>query len=219
MAYLERKTNKQAVSTHIKILPSKVDKDNKVSYYVIDQSITIYKKVMAMVRPKKGNRKEEILEAGLEVFAERGYYNTTTALIADRAGISQPYVFRFFETKEALFVAALERAFERILQTFKNVESSREQLVSEMIEAYEELSVSNPNEMALQVIGISVTEEAIQHAVKKGLSRIRNYTLERFESAGIENAEREVSTFQARGMLCNISYFLDLPELIDDLQK
>lgn len=62
-------------------------------------------------------------------------------------------------------------------------------------------------------------EEAIQNAVKKGLSRIRNYTLERFKAVGINNAEREVSTFQARGMLCNISYFLDLPELIDDREK
>ncbi|TCP24126.1 TetR family transcriptional regulator [Scopulibacillus darangshiensis] len=168
-----------------------------------------------MIRPKKGNRKEEILEAGLEVFSKRGYYNTTTALIAEEAGISQPYVFRFFKTKEELFISALDRAFERILQTFKNVESSPEQLVAKMIEAYEELSVLYPNEIALQVTGISVTEKAIRNAMKKGLSSIRSYTLERFKSAGIKNVEREVTTFLARGILCNISYFLDLPELID----
>lgn len=168
-----------------------------------------------MVRPKKENRKEDILEAGLEVFAKKGYYNTTTAHIAEKAGISQPYVFRFFKTKEELFLAALNRAFERIIQTFKNVESSSEQLVAEMIAAYEELSVLHPNEVALQVIGISVTEETIRNATKKGLSRIRSYTLERFKSAGINNAEREVTTFLARGILCNISYFLDLPELFD----
>lgn len=172
-----------------------------------------------MVRPKRENRKEEILEAGLEVFAEKGYYNTTTALIAEKAGISQPYVFRFFQTKEELFIAALNRAFERILQTFKNVESSPEQLVTKMIEAYEELSVSHPNEIALQVVGFSVTEESIKSSAKKGLSRIRSYILERFRSAGIANADREVTTFLARGILCNISFFLDLPELIDGKQN
>lgn len=165
------------------------------------------------------NRKEEILEAGLEVFADKGYYSTTTALIADKAGISQPYVFRFFKTKEELFIAALNRAFDRILQTFKNVEARPEELVTKMIEAYEDLSVSNPNEIAVQVIGISVREEAVKNTVKKGLSNIRNYSLERFKAAGIENAEREVTTFQARGMLCNIAYFLDLPELIDGKQN
>jgi AcrR family transcriptional regulator len=165
---------------------------------------------------RKENRKEEILEAGLGVFAEKGYYNTTTALIAEKAGISQPYIFRFFKTKEELFVAVLDSAFERILHTFKNVESSPEQTVTKMVEAYEELSVSHPNEIALQVIGLSVTEEAIRNCTKMGLSRIRSYTLERFKEAGIPNADREVTTFLARGILCNISYYLDLPELIHD---
>lgn len=172
--------------------------------------------MLNMARSKKGNRKEDILEAGLEVFAEKGYYTTTTAHIAEKAGISQPYVFKFFKTKEELFIAALDRAFDRIIQTFKNVESSSEQLVIKMIEAYEEMSVLHPNEIALQVIGISVTDKAIQEAAKNGLALIRSYTLERFKSAGIENAEREVTTFLARGILCNISYFLDFPELIDE---
>ncbi|KFM84037.1 transcriptional regulator [Bacillus paralicheniformis] len=148
------------------------------------------------------------------MFAEKGYYNTTTALIAEKAGISQPYIFRFYKTKEELFVAALDRAFERILQTFQNVESSSEQIVANMIKAYEELSVSHPNEIALQVIGLSVTEESIRNCSKTGLSRIRNYTLERFQEANVPNAEREVTTFLARGILCNISYFLDFPEIM-----
>ncbi|MGM0924557.1 MAG: TetR/AcrR family transcriptional regulator [Bacillota bacterium] len=172
-----------------------------------------------LTRPKKGERKEDILEAGLEVFSQNGYYNTTTALIAEKAGISQPYVFRFFKTKEELFIAALDRAYERILQTFKNVEAEPEQLVTKMIEAYEELSVSHPNEIELQVIGLSIPEETIRKSTKSGLSSIRNYILERFQSAGIFNSEREVTTFLARGILCNISYFIDFPELIDGKGK
>ncbi|MGD6818733.1 TetR/AcrR family transcriptional regulator [Metabacillus sp. 84] len=158
---------------------------------------------------------DEILEAGLEVFAKKGYYNTTTAHIAEKAGISQPYVFRFFKTKEQLFIAALERAFERILQTFKNLDAGPDQLVSKMIAAYEELSELYPNEIALQVIGISVTENDVRSATQKGLSSIQSYTLERFKAAGIKNAENEVTTFLARGILCNIAYFIDTPELID----
>lgn len=166
-----------------------------------------------MVRTTSKNRKEEILEAGLEVFAKHGYYNTTTALVAEKAGISQPYIFRFFATKEELFIAALERAFERILQAFKNVDSPPERLDADMVKAYEELSALHPNEVALQVIGISVTEEAIRNAAKEGLSRIRSYVLDRFTAAGIENAERGVTEFIAVGMLCNIAYFMDFPEL------
>ncbi|GAB2541604.1 TetR/AcrR family transcriptional regulator [Gracilibacillus alcaliphilus] len=168
-----------------------------------------------MVSPIKKNRKEEILEAGIEVFAKQGYYNTTTSHIAEKAGISQPYVFRFFKTKEDLFIAALERAFDRILQSFKNITEESEQTGVQMVQAYEELTVSHPNEIALQVIGISVTDEAVRNCTKKWLSRIRNYVLERFKSVGIENPEREVTVFIAMGILCNISYFIDLPELFD----
>lgn len=172
-----------------------------------------------MARPRNHNRKEEILDAGIEVFAEKGYYNTTTALIAEKAGISQPYVFKFFKTKEELFVAALDQAFERILVAFQKVESRPDQLVNKMIEAYEELAVSHPNEMSLQVIGLSVPEETIKNSTKQGLSRIRNFTLEKFQTTGITNAESEVTTFLARGILCNISFFLDFPELIDGKQN
>ncbi|WP_338132463.1 TetR/AcrR family transcriptional regulator, partial [Staphylococcus nepalensis] len=48
-------------------------------------------------------RKNEILEASLIAFSKNGYFKTTTAHIATIAGISQPYVFKFFKTKEALF--------------------------------------------------------------------------------------------------------------------
>lgn len=167
-----------------------------------------------MARPKKENRKDDILEAGLEVFADKGYYNTTTALIAEKAGISQPYVFKFFKTKEELFVAALDRAYERILQAFE-IESGPEDLVNQMIKVYEELTESNPNEIALQVIGLSVTEDAIRNSTRSGLASIRNHTLEKFQAAGIPNAEDQVTTFLARGILCNISHFINMPELID----
>lgn len=121
----------------------------------------------------KIDRKKEILEAGLEVFAERGYYNTTTALIAEKAGISQPYIFKFFKIKEELFVEYLQRAYERILHIFKSTEAEPDQLVDKMVEAYEELFVSNPNEIALQVLSMTIKEESIRECTKQGLSRIK----------------------------------------------
>ncbi|WP_332237231.1 TetR/AcrR family transcriptional regulator [Sporolactobacillus sp. KGMB 08714] len=120
-----------------------------------------------MSRPKKGDRKEEIIEAGLEVFAQRGYYQTTTALIAEMAGISQPYVFKFFKTKEVLFETALNRAYERINRSFQNVEADPDHLIEAMIAAYESLSDSRPYEVALQVIGLSVPDAAIRAVTRQ----------------------------------------------------
>lgn len=40
-------------------------------------------------------------------FAQKGFYGTTTHDIADRAGISQPYLYRLFANKQALYAAAV----------------------------------------------------------------------------------------------------------------
>ena len=60
--------------------------------------------------PTSVNRRVDIVSAAIEVFAEIGYYRETTAKVAERAQISQPYIFRFFSTKEALLKEALEKS-------------------------------------------------------------------------------------------------------------
>jgi TetR/AcrR family transcriptional regulator len=70
-------------------------------------------------RMKSPERRELILEAATGVFGERGYVGATTDAVAKAAGVSQPYVSRMFGTKEALFLAVLERALARLLGGFR----------------------------------------------------------------------------------------------------
>ena len=70
-------------------------------------------------RMKSPERRELILEAATTVFGERGYVGATTDAVAKAAGVSQPYVVRMFGTKEALFLAVLERALQRLLRSFR----------------------------------------------------------------------------------------------------
>ena len=53
-------------------------------------------------------RREEILEAAMEEFAHGGLHGTSTEKIAQRAGISQPYLYRLYPNKEALFAAVVD---------------------------------------------------------------------------------------------------------------
>lgn len=50
-----------------------------------------------------------ILEAASELFAERGYANTTTRAIAERAGVNEVTLFRRFESKAGVLRALGER--------------------------------------------------------------------------------------------------------------
>ncbi len=52
----------------------------------------------------------KILDAAEFVFGHFGYRGATTALIAKKAGIAKPHIYYYFEDKEDLYRAILERA-------------------------------------------------------------------------------------------------------------
>jgi AcrR family transcriptional regulator len=61
-------------------------------------------------------RRESILRAVRQVFAENGFRGTTTRALAEAAGVSEALLFQHFPTKEALY-AAMQTAFTRELDS------------------------------------------------------------------------------------------------------
>jgi AcrR family transcriptional regulator len=59
------------------------------------------------MRARQEVRREAILEAALEVVAERGLSNLRMSDISDRAGMSAGHVLYYFKTKEAVLMQAL----------------------------------------------------------------------------------------------------------------
>ncbi len=64
-------------------------------------------------RPKdetlQARRQEEILDAAAELFARNGYPNTDVQQVADTLGVGKGTVYRYFPSKEELFLAAVDR--------------------------------------------------------------------------------------------------------------
>jgi AcrR family transcriptional regulator len=50
-------------------------------------------------------RRESIIKAVTEVFAEKGFHGTTTRALAQAAGVSEALLFKHFPNKEALYLA------------------------------------------------------------------------------------------------------------------
>jgi AcrR family transcriptional regulator len=57
---------------------------------------------------KSDERRRAIVAAAIDCFAQKGFYGTTTHEIAEWVGISQPYLYRLYPNKEALFAAAVD---------------------------------------------------------------------------------------------------------------
>lgn len=60
----------------------------------------------------KEARREEILEAAQRVFARVGYRGSSIPMIIDESGLSAGAIYSYFDGKNALFHAVVERALE-----------------------------------------------------------------------------------------------------------
>jgi len=75
-------------------------------------------------RPKQQRSmemKEKILDAALQLFCEKGYYNTTTNEIALKAGVSIGSLYSYFKDKDTVFLEVLDRYHEKFDMAKKDV--------------------------------------------------------------------------------------------------
>ena len=64
----------------------------------------------------RDNRKEEIVDAALILFATEGYHSTSIAKIAEKAHISKGLVYNYFKSKEELLIQVVENASKDVYQ-------------------------------------------------------------------------------------------------------
>lgn len=76
-------------------------------------------------RMPAAERREQILDAAIVVFAERGYRVATTADIAAVAEISQPAIFKYFKSRDELFLAVIDRIIERSVALWEEATSTQ----------------------------------------------------------------------------------------------
>jgi AcrR family transcriptional regulator len=69
-------------------------------------------------RRSPGEPRRLLLTAARDLFASQGYSGTSTREIAERAGVSETLMFRYFGTKVALFREALVRPFVEFVEDF-----------------------------------------------------------------------------------------------------
>lgn len=63
---------------------------------------------MARITKEPEERKQEILDAAVKLFGEKGYDKTSISDIAQTLGVAQGLCYRYFPSKEALFESAVD---------------------------------------------------------------------------------------------------------------
>jgi AcrR family transcriptional regulator len=163
------------------------------------------------LRQSSDERREHVLEAAIREFAESGYAAASTAAIAKRAGISQPYIYALFPSKQELFLAAHDRVLSRIRFTFREAArgaTSPLDALHRMGMRYPEL-IANRYELLSQLQAYAAAGDPVVRAhVAQGFKTLVDEVTE-LSSA----SPADVAQFFAAGMLANVTTILELPEV------
>lgn len=102
-------------------------------------------------RKPKGHgaeRREEILDAALALFSEKGVHAVSTRQIAEKAGISQPALYAYFATKDDMAAELCVRAFATLVERMKAARVHGQPTLANFqrsLRVYVDFGVDNPN--------------------------------------------------------------------------
>jgi len=153
-------------------------------------------------------RRIDVLRVARQEFAKGGFHGTSTERIAERAGVSQPYLFRLFGTKKKLFLACVRAGFQTVRETFDRVSEglSGEDALHAMGDAYMELLQDRTQLQAQMQSYAAASEDAdIRDVVRQGFGELVSFVEAR---SGVSPVR--LSRFMAHGMLLNVIASMDL---------
>ncbi len=163
-------------------------------------------------------RREALISAAVQEFAHGGLYGTPVERIAKRVGIAQPYVFTLFKSKRELFLAALERSFELIAETFEQAAADYrdgrapaecQDALEAMGHAYKELLASNRDCLMLQHQSYAACDdEVVRTCVRR---RYAQLVAMAGELSGAD--EERLDDFFRHGMALNVAAALGVEDL------
>lgn len=159
------------------------------------------------LRLSADERRDEVIAAAAIEFAGGGFAGTSTGSIARRAGVSQPYLFQLFGTKQQLFLAAVRDCFARTGLRFEETARAAKAagldtrgILAEMGTAYIRMLLADRDALRLQLHAYAACGDPEVRAVVRDeyVSLWRNV-------ARLSGADPvALHTWFAHGMLINV---------------
>ena len=165
---------------------------------------------VARLRMPAAERRELVLGVAVAEFSKHGLAGPSTEEVARQAGISQPYLFRLFPTKKSLFVALIERCFQRVKDVFAAAADglTGDEALAAMGDAYEQL-LEDRTLLQLQMQFYAACHDPeVRDATRAGFKGLWELA-ERLTGLPFQT----VVDFFAVGMLMNVAAAMDLPSV------
>jgi len=169
-------------------------------------------------RVPAAERREELISAAVHEFAHGGLHGTPVERIARRVGVAQPYVFSLFPSKLDLFLAALQRGFERVAETFRRSAADYaegraaedcEDALDAMGRAYKEMLIGDRDFLMLQHQSYAACDDDVVRAcVRRSYAELVDLAQQ------LSDADPErIDDFFRHGMALNVAAALRVEDL------
>src|SRR5215467_8879126 len=74
---------------------------------------------------RRAETREKLFRAAMKLFAERGFFETTTEDITDAADVGQGTSFNYFPTKQHVLTVLSEKQIEKVMHARKEAEAGK----------------------------------------------------------------------------------------------
>jgi AcrR family transcriptional regulator len=160
-------------------------------------------------------RRESVIRAAMSEFAHGGYNGTSTEVIARRVGVSQPYLFRLFPNKQAIFLAAAQHCITTTREAFAKAAEGLppEDRLEAMAHAYQNLIGEDPDRLLMQMqtyVAVAAAEAEGDHEFGEAVRRSWQELWDGVHLALGADVD-ETTSFLAYGMLINTLVCLGYP--------
>jgi AcrR family transcriptional regulator len=139
-------------------------------------------------------RPEEIIEAAIEVFGERGFARTKLDDVARRAGISKGTLYLYFDSKDALFRAMMKQRLEAKIASAEELVGNWTGTSADLLRAYVTMHSATMNHpQNVRIIRLVMSElvnfpELAKWYYQEGIVRMRG-VIERILARGVSTGE------------------------------
>ena len=169
-------------------------------------------------RVPASERRDALIEAAIHEFAQSGLHGTPVDRIARQVGVAQPYVFSLFHSKRELFLAAVDRCFERVsalmVHTAEAFDPSDvpedDTVLLAMGDAYVEMLRTDRDSLMLQLQSYAACDdEVIRGRVRANYARL----VRLIERLAPEADQEKIDNFFRYGMWLNVTAAMGVEDL------
>ena len=164
-------------------------------------------------------RRDALIEAAVREFAASGFHGTPVDRIARSVGVAQPYVFSLFGSKRELFLAAVDRCFERVSEILTRGAAEFDPAIAapdaDVFQAMGHVYVTTlAQERELLMLQLQAyaacDDEVIRNRVRSNYARLVALVE---ELAGDDSDQERVDNFFRYGMWLNVTAAMGVEDL------